>query len=161
MSEPSETLSLISELAIALAGFSGIVVVLGRRAGQLGPVDKRRLDNLFLHAALALATSLLALTLLHTSIQDTTVWRVTSAAWALPFPFVLVRDWRRVRAAGGPESPRMFAAAYTAGVLAFLLQVANSAFLYSGWPLFAALCLNLLLGFQQFVALLYARLGAA
>ena len=82
-------------------------------------------------------------------------------AWAFPAPFVLVRDWRRLRGASGPENLPMLAAVYTAGVLVFLLQVSNSAFLYSGWPLIAALCVNLLLGFQQFVALLYARLDAA
>ena len=55
----------------------------------------------------------------------------------------------------------MLAAIYVAGVSAALLQVANGLYLHSIWPLLSAMCLNLLLGFQQFAALLYARLRAA
>ena len=163
MPEPGETLSLIAELAVALAGFSGIVVVLGRREGQPSHMEKRRLDNLFLHALWALATSLLALILLHASIQDATVWRLASTIWVLPFPVLLVRDWRRVRAisASEPTNPPMLAAIYVAAVSAALLQVANGLYLHSIWPFLSAVCLNLLLGFQQFVTLLYARLRAA
>lgn len=165
MPEPAETLSLFSELSIALAGFSGIVVVLGRRqSGQLSPMERRRLGNLFAQALAALFTSLFALTLLHAGIPDVLVWRVASAAWALAAAIMFPRDWYRLRALSESEwalvDRRILVPAYTAIIVTLLLQVSNSVHLHEFWPLLVALSLSLLLAFQQFVLLLYSGFRA-
>jgi hypothetical protein len=58
MPEPHDTLSIFAEVAIALAGFSGIVIAFGRRSiGSLSTLEFRRLSNLFTLSGMALLFS--------------------------------------------------------------------------------------------------------
>ena len=122
MPEPAETLSLFAELSVALAGFSGIVIVLGRRqSGQLSRLELRRLANLFTSALLTLLTSLSALTLLHAGMPEVIVWRAVSAAWTFVFAILTARDWQQVRALSESERTlvrwQLLAAFYASGIL--------------------------------------------
>ena len=166
MPEPAETFSLIAELAVAFVGFSGIVVVLGRRqSGNWSPLERRRLGNLFAQAFAALITSLFALTLLHAAIPEMVVWRIASGVWGLSAAIMLARDWRRLRALTEPErtlvNRRLVVAVYGAVILTVLLQASNSVHLHTLWPLLVAVNLNLLIAFQVFVLLLYTGFRAA
>ena len=164
--EPAETFSLVAELAVAFVGFSGIVVALGRRqSGNLSPLERRRLGNLFSQAFAALITSLVALTLLHAEVSEMVVWRLASAAWAFAATTMLARDWRRLRALSEPERAlvdrRLLVVIYAAVILTVLLQASNSVHLHTLWPLLVAVSLNLLIAFQVFVLLLFTGFRAA
>jgi hypothetical protein len=163
--EPAETFSLVAELAVAFVGFSGIVVALGRRqSGNLSPLERRRLGNLFAQAFAALITSLVVLTLLHAEVPEKAVWRFASAAWAFAAAIMLAQDWRRLRALGERERAqvdrRLLVAIYAGVVFTVLLQALNSVHLHALWPLLVAVSLNLLIAFQVFVLLLFTGFRA-
>ena len=58
---PSETLSTIAELALGLAGFTGVLVVLGRQPGRFSPAEGFRLAVLLVASLSALFLSLVPL----------------------------------------------------------------------------------------------------
>jgi hypothetical protein len=164
--EPAETFSLVAELAVAFVGFSGIVVALGRRQmGDLNPLERRRLANLFWQAFAALITSLFVLTLLHAKVPVVVIWRLASAAWAAAAVLLAALDWRRVRALSEPERALLgrplVAAVYGAVILIALLQVSNSVYLHTVWPILVAVSVNLLIAFLLFVLLLFTGLRDA
>jgi hypothetical protein len=166
VSEPVDILSLFAELTIGVAGFSGIVVVLGRRqSGQLSPLDQNRLGNLLKHALAALFWSLFTITLLQTALSAEVLWRGVSAGWALAGAIWLARDWSRLRALSETEWVRIsrlqLVALDGAAVLVVLLQVSNSAYFHAFWPFVVALSFNVLLAFRNFAALLYSEFRAA
>ena len=163
--QPTDSLSLIAELAVALAGFSGIVVAIGRRqSGKLSPLDRRRLGNLLANALLALFWSLLGLTLLHAAVADDLAWRIASGGWAFVVAIGLPIDWRRVRALSKAErtlvNRRIHNAAGTAVLVVALLQISNIVHFHAFWPILIAVSLNLFLAFSQFAFLLYSEFRA-
>ena len=62
--EAESTFALIAELAVGLAGFGGVAAAFGGRDRSYAPVELTRMRALFAHAALVLASSLLATSLL-------------------------------------------------------------------------------------------------
>lgn len=85
-----DTLSLLAEIAIAIAGFFGIVIALGGQSlSTVSILEKRRLNNLFVLSGFVLFISLVAIALLHLGIEDNSLlWRSGSAAI-----FLLVTPW--------------------------------------------------------------------
>lgn len=62
--EAQSTFALIAELAVGLAGFGGVAAAFGGRDRSYAPVELTRMRALFVHAALVLASSLFATSLL-------------------------------------------------------------------------------------------------
>ena len=88
-----ELLTAIIEASVALLGFSGLVVALGRRAsGEWSPVEKLRLINLLGTGVILLGCTLLALTLLSAGLSHAVVWALSSVAWASTY----LPCWRQV-----------------------------------------------------------------
>ncbi len=79
--EESETLRTLAEVAVALTGFTGIVAVLGRRAGgEWSPLEWLRL-RMLLEASLAvLFLSLLPVLLSTLRPSQGSLWRVANSA---------------------------------------------------------------------------------
>ena len=160
-----ELLTAIIEASIALIGFSGLVVVLGRRSsGEWFAGDKRRLTVLLGIGFASLACTLVSLTFVSTGLSQTTVWALSSLVWlilVLPLAGWIIRmvlysprDSELER-----EPLRRWAyyfgiglgvTAATAGV-----QAVNAAFLTEFWPFFLGLVVLLLLGVVQFIRLLW------
>lgn len=93
MPEPHDTLSIFAEVAIALAGFSGIVIAFGRRSiGSMSTLEFRCLSNLFTLSGMVLLFSLLCVSLLHLNIAAPALfWSWCSAAvFALGTPWLIV-----------------------------------------------------------------------
>lgn len=75
----TDVLSLLAELATAIAGFSGIVAVFGRRsAGRWRPAERARLVGLLYTSLVAALFSVLPLVLLSVPVSEPTCWRVLS-----------------------------------------------------------------------------------
>lgn len=163
MPDPHATLSIFAEVAIALAGFSGIIIAFGRRSsGALTPLELRRLSNLFVLSGFVLISSLLGVSLLHIkSLEPVTLWRTASAiAFLLVTPW-LIFDWRKITQLEGDERAEVKAyVIYPFNLLAvaiLLLQIANVFVFGKSWPFFLALVVGITFAFQQFILLV--RMG--
>ena len=84
----SNTLTVIASIAVAIAGFSGVVVSLtGRTAGSFSAVERLNLRILLQVSAFALLFSLLPL-ILHRALEPASAWRVSM----LMYGFVHIAD---------------------------------------------------------------------
>jgi hypothetical protein len=98
------TLSTFAEVGIALAGFSGVVVALGRRAlGEWVPVDRLRSTTLVTLSLLLVVFSLLPLVLEPLDLSELTSLRLCNGLFAAGHASVVyssVIRLRQFRAAG-------------------------------------------------------------
>lgn len=164
MSDPINTFSILANVALAIAGFSGIVIALGGRSrGTLKPLESRRLFNLFTFSALVLVLSLACIALLHIqNMNKSVLWRTGSAIIVTTGIPWMVYDWRvignldphaRSQISGYVIYP--FTVLAIAGIV---LQVLNVFYICQLWPLLVALVLQLTFALQQFVLLVYTGL---
>jgi hypothetical protein len=153
-----ELLTAIIEASIALIGFSGLVIALGRRSsGEWLPVEKLRLGLLLGVGVILLGCTLLALTLLSAGLSHAVVWAMSSVAFAaLVLPFTV---WA-VSGAFGLAEDRIVVGTYRVvavgvAIATAAIQVVNAIFLQEFWPFFLALAILLILGVTQFFRLLW------
>ena len=79
--EPGEALGIAAQIAVALAGFAGVVVVFRRESvHEWSPLDKFRLRLLLANSILPLALFMIALLLLTINPPLAGVWRWCSGA---------------------------------------------------------------------------------
>lgn len=122
MHELADSLALIVGAAVTLAGFSGVVLVLGRRArGKWSALERARIFNLLATTFAALFFSLSALTLLHAGSHVSAETQVAPATES-----------------GRPS----FGTVLVLGVFTTLvagLQIVNVVWLCEFWPVLVAL----------------------
>lgn len=157
--EPGDALIATIEASIALAGFSGIVVVLGNRSlGEWLPVEELRLLNLLGASFQAFLISLLGILLLSANVPSSSAWVVCSVAWFLATALHVVRVIPRYHRSFKEDVPMATPVAlWTTGTftaLVLLLQIINIVSLRDFWPVLAGIITNLALGARQFVHLL-------
>ena len=159
--ETAGTLQVLAEIAIAIAGFSGVVTALTIRTSQWSELDKLRL-RMLLQASFATAFfSLLPLVLLSTTLLDPAIWVIASSAWliymgASTIPFV-VRAIRKSRSApDGAGRPVAALVVFAVGVvgLVVVVQVLNVAVLRTAWPHLAAMLSGLIGASVSFLRLI-------
>jgi hypothetical protein len=160
--EPVELLTAIIEASIALLGFSGLVIALGRRAsGEWSLVEKLRLVNLLGTGVILLGCTLLALTLhsalLSAGLSHAVVWALSSVAWVvLVLPFLVWAFSRASRVAADDTVTRTYRVVVAAVVaVTAAIQVANAIFLQEFWCFFLALAAIPIVGVTQFFRLLW------
>jgi drug/metabolite transporter (DMT)-like permease len=74
--EPGEALGIAAQIAVALAGFAGVVVVFRRESvHDSSPIDKVRLRLLLTNSILPLALCMFGLLLLTIKPVPTTIWQ--------------------------------------------------------------------------------------
>src|SRR5207245_4167926 len=84
--QPSEALSASAQVAVALAGFAGVVVAFRNRSvHEWSKIDKFRLQILLTNSAIPFVLSIFAMVLLSTSLNTLTIWRLCSL-----FTFVML-----------------------------------------------------------------------
>jgi drug/metabolite transporter (DMT)-like permease len=89
--EPAEALSTAAQIAVALAGFAGVVVVFRRESvHEWSPIDKFRLRLLLTNSILPLAFCMIGLLLLTIKPPLTEIWRRCSAS-AFVIQLLMVR----------------------------------------------------------------------
>ena len=92
--EFQETLATIAQIGIALAGFSGLVVVLRRDKGPLNEIEKYRMSVLLATAFGAMFLALLPDTLTYLGLTGDGIWRLSSAFLAVfSVLFILIWVW--------------------------------------------------------------------
>ena len=159
--EPSEELSTAAQLALALAGFAGVVIAF--RSGSLHewePIDRFRLRLLLNNSILPLIFCATGMLLLSVKPPPPWIWRVCSGlaiAITLPVGAITRRDVRALPAQQFQftgVSRFVFYIFGVLGVAAILLQVYNLAVLNVFWAFFALVIIQLLAGAFQFVRLI-------
>ena len=89
----------IAEIAIAMAGFTGVVVAFGSRSdGAWHPGDRLRLNFLLEASMTAAGFSLLALLTLTAVGSSAAAWQVLSTLWCVFMGGSLWRSRRKIRA---------------------------------------------------------------
>src|SRR5919198_1098945 len=155
--EPGEILSTAAQIAVALAGFAGVVVVFRRESvHDWSPIDKFRLRLLLTNAILPLALCVIGLLLLTVDPVPRGIWRWCSGCAVvivLPFAITTSRSFRRL-------DPHQLQSALATGfsfhlfgflgIGAMLLQFFNIAVLNAFWPLFTSIVVHLLAAMFQF-----------
>lgn len=157
--DPSETLVGLAEIAVALAGFTGVVVAFGSRShGAWHPGDRLRLGFLLESSLTAGGFALLTLVLQQSLPRSTALaWAGASLLWALFMPWSLYSSHRRIQ-----ENLRehgdidRFANRFVFVVFSLLIaaQIVNAAIWQQFAPLLAALCFNLAGAAMQFARLI-------
>jgi hypothetical protein len=153
----SDLLTTLAQLGVTLAGFSGIVVVLGARAaGQWSSREQQLLTILLGASGSAILWSILPLLLLAAELPERRVWLVSSGIWCINQAAVLV-----VRVRGLAQDPdartqerSWVIFAFLGSITALAIQLANLIWLGVAWPHLTAVVWQLVLSFLVFVRLL-------
>jgi hypothetical protein len=148
--EPSEALSTAAQIAVALAGFAGVVVVFRRESvHEWSPIDKFRLRLLLTNSILPLSFCMIGLLLLTIKPAPPGIWWWCSGltfAILLPFAMKTMKTFRhfdpqhlrRERATGF-----VFYLFGMLGIATTLLQLYNAAILGTFWPFFTGIVVQL------------------
>lgn len=158
--EPGEILSTAAQIAVALAGFAGVVVVFRRESvHEWPPIDKFRLRLLLTNSVLPLVLCIIALLLLGIKPVPSGIWRWCSGValcvispWVITATAVFHRSrlyrWQGARANFVTYLFR------TLGVGIILLQLYNAALLGAFWPFFAGIAFHLVSAVLQFARMI-------
>jgi hypothetical protein len=159
----ADALTTIAEVAVGLAGFSGVVVVLGRQPGEFSRVEAGRLIVLLLSSFGAMFFALLPYALLPLDLGLSAVWRTASglvAVFALSHLTISYVELRRVRSEAPEIYNRSVAAIHfailTVVLLLQLVGVARGGELALSLYIFGLLGLLTVAAFQ-FVRILFVR----
>ena len=159
--EPGEALGIAAQIAVALAGFAGVVVVFRRESvHEWSPMHKFRLRLLLMNSVLPLALCMLGLLLLTIKPVPTSIWQwcsgfafVVSLLFAITMTKILRRlDLRQIQRERATRF--VFYLLGTFGTAAILLQPYNAAFLGAFWPFFTGIVFQLVTAMLQFARMI-------
>jgi hypothetical protein len=155
--EPGEALSTAAQIAVALAGFAGVVVVFRRESvHEWSQADKLRLRLLLTNSILPLVLCMIGLLLLVIRPLPLGIWRWCSAfafVLSLLFAITMTKIFRRLdlRQIERERATRfVFYLFGIFGIATNLLQLYNTAFLGAFWPFFTGIVLQLVTAVFQF-----------
>jgi len=159
--EPGEALGIAAQIAVALAGFAGVVVVFRREAvHQWSAADKLRLRLLLTNSILPLGLSMIGLLLLSIKPMPTEIWRWCSAiafVVSIFFAITMMKSFRNLNLRDIPRDRTTRLVFYLFGVVGMaviLLQLYNAALLAEFWPFFAGIVYHLLTAVFQFARMI-------
>ena len=131
--QASEELLTLAEIAIALAGFSGVVVAFGQR-GEMTPLDRWRFAALLSMSMSAAVLAVLPSVLNLLGISGPFLWRTSSAVYlcvaVLHASFFSSRLLRTARESDAPASRTFLVASFLLAALHIFLELLNVV----GWP---------------------------
>jgi len=158
--EPSTALSASAQIAVAIAGFAGVVAAFRNESvHDWGQVERFWLRLLLVNSILPLAFSVVGLFLLSVTEVPPTIWRWCSGFAALflfPYAAMILKTLigfapGQLEAAGASKVTSYSLFALLTAVC--LLQLYNLATLAAFWPFFGAIVALLLGAMYQFVRL--------
>jgi hypothetical protein len=162
--EPGEALGIAAQVAVALAGFAGVVVVFRRESvHDWSPVDKLRLRLLLINSSLPLVLCMIGLLLLTIRPVPADIWRWCSGfafVVSLLFGITMTKHFRRLalrEVQSEPLTRFVFYLFGTVGIAANLLQLYNAVFLGAFWPFFTGIVVQLIIGTFQFARMILLR----
>src|SRR5437867_5564635 len=160
--EPGEALGIAAQIAVALAGFAGVVVVFRRESvHEWSPMDKFRLRLLLMNSVLPLALCMLGLLLLTIKPLPADIWK-----WCSGFAFVILvlfavtsmTIFHRLHLpqlqSYGRATHLVFNLFGILGTAVMLLQLFNAAVLSAFWPFFTGIVFQLTAAMFQFMRII-------
>jgi hypothetical protein len=123
-----DSLAVLAEVAVGLAGFSSIIVVFRRRSGadNWEPEDALRFKLMLEASLIAGLFSILPAAMAGVDIAPNLLWPIHSAALLGYIVSVLLRGWRQVRSLPAQAlSPRVAAVMLLGGVITIVVQALN------------------------------------
>jgi hypothetical protein len=155
--EETAALMVVAEIAVALAGFSGVAAALRHGASETWPDDDRdRFVDLVVHSGIALFASLVPLMFAHQGGVNSELWSSSSFIWAGCASVGIALSVRRMRLhKKGRDVRTVLTAIAFLGTL--VLQLYNGFVLQEFWPYLGGLIMNLGFAFIQFMALAIPR----
>jgi hypothetical protein len=159
--EPGEALGIAAQIAVALAGFAGVVVVFRREAvHEWSALDKLRLRLLLGNSILPLGFSMLGLLLLAIKPMPPEMWRWCSGILVvatLVFVSRITKTFRRLNLSNARRDRAtrlIFFVFGVFGIAALLLQLYNITLLAAFWPFFAGIVYQLVTAMAQFARMI-------
>ena len=153
--EPSEALGIAAQVAVALAGFAGVVVVFRPQSvHEWERIDRFRLRLLLHNSICPLAYALFGMLLLTMKPTPEWIWRTCSLfglLFQLPGGIIAMKSLRSLAAHEFAGANKMLF--YTIGMFgtaAQILQLINIVQLNLFWPFFLAIVLHLMAAMLQF-----------
>jgi hypothetical protein len=160
--EPGEALSTAAQIAVALAGFAGVVVVFRRESvHDWSPIDKLRLRLLLMNSVLPLALCMLGLLSLTIKPPPVDIWK-----WCSGFAFVVFvlfaatsmtifrrLDLRQLQSYGRATNVVLYLFGIL-GAAVMLLQLYNVIILGVFWLFFAGIVFQLTAAMFQFMRII-------
>ena len=156
--EVGDYLTLVGELAIGVAGFSGVVAALTRRSADAWrPIDVLRFQMLIRQSVTAAMFAVLPALLLTSGVPDTVTWRIVAGAWLASIPLLVFRLTLSARnqVSAKPEdtSRALYAVVGAAPVASAALELVNLVALAAPWPHLVVLAISLFVAVSLFVRL--------
>jgi hypothetical protein len=159
--EPGEALGIAAQIAVALAGFAGVVVVFRRESvHEWSGIDKLRLRLLLANSIVPLGLCMLGLLLLTIKPAPPGIWRWCSGIAliaTLLFVRITTKMFRRLdlKSMQRQRVTRLIFYVFgTVGTAATLVQVYNIALPGAFWPFFAGIVYQLVTAMAQFARMI-------
>lgn len=154
---PDDFLVLAVEAGITIAGFTGIVVVLGRRQlGNWTTAERLQLRGLLFASIFPVAISGLALVLLTAEVFPVLIWRIASLAILVILAIAIPSAIRQARSQPREHANRAERRIIFASLSAIsLLLAANLVWLGAFWPLALTLYFQIGMALFNFIQLLW------
>jgi hypothetical protein len=159
--EPGEALGIAAQIAVALAGFAGVVVVFRRESvHEWSGVDKLRLRLLLSNSVLPLGFCMVGLLLLTVKPMPATIWRWCSIVAFVISSVIAITMTKHFGRLDVGQVPRERATRFVFylfgifGIAANLLQLYNAVFLGVFWPFFAGIVYQLITAMVQFTRMI-------
>ena len=151
-------LSSAIEVAIGIAGFSGIIAVFGERADRKWGVDDvLRLQMLLTASAVAGLFAFLPFILVSVPLDEMLVWKLGSGLQILWYAIISVFRYRQASLAGASMAVGLTRVMAPLFVVTVILQAANVVALASAWVYVTGVLFQLVVGFAAFVALILSK----
>jgi hypothetical protein len=159
--EPGEALGTAAQIAVALAGFAGVVVVFRRESvHEWSAVDKLRLRLLLANSILPLGLCMMGMVLVTIKPMPPGIWRWCSGiafVVSLFFAITMTKYFRRldVRQVQRERGTRfIFYLFGMFGIAVNLLQLYNAAFLGVFWAFFIGIVFQVIIALFQFARMI-------
>jgi hypothetical protein len=159
--EPGEALGVAAQIAVALAGFAGVVVVFRRESvHEWSAVDKLRLRLLLGNSIQPLALCMLGMLLLTIQPVPAGIWRWCSGIAFVVSLVLAITMTNRFRRLDVQQVQREHATRFVFylfgmfGIASNLLQLYNAAVLGAFWPFFAGIVFEVITALFQFARMI-------
>lgn len=159
--EPGEALGIAAQIAVALAGFAGVVVVFRRESvHEWSGVDRLRLRLLLASSLVPLGLCLIGTVLLTVEPLPPGIWRWCSGiafVVSLLFPISMTKYFRRldVQEVRRERGTRLIFYLFGAlGTAANLLQLYNATLLGAFWPFLTLIVFQIITALFQFARMI-------
>ena len=159
--EPGEALGIAAQIAVALAGFAGVVVVFRRESvHEWSAVDKLRLRFLLTNSIVPLCLCMMGLLLLTIKPMPPGIWRWCSGVAFIAFLLFVITSGKSFRRLDLREVKRerltsiVFYLFAGVGTPVLLLQLYNTVFLGAFWPFFTGIVFQLIAAVFQFARMI-------